>query len=78
MIPKLKHLNFYDESCGTIHTIKLTFSELHRLIARCPYRRMSDDGAKLFSVPSWEGNYRKMRKLGKIGPEKPMWEEGVF
>ena len=41
MIPQAKHLNFYDESIGTIHTIKFSGIELHRLIERHPYRRIN-------------------------------------
>ena len=41
MIPTAKHLNFYDESIGTIHTIKFSGLELHRLIEKHPYRRIN-------------------------------------
>ena len=41
MIPQAKHLNFYDESIGTIHTIKFSGIELHKLIERHPYRRIN-------------------------------------
>ena len=41
MIPTAKHLNFYDESIGTIHTIKFSGIELHRLIEKHPYRRIN-------------------------------------
>ena len=41
MIPQAKHLNFYDESIGTIHTIKFSGIELHRLIEKHPYRRIN-------------------------------------
>ena len=41
MIPQAKHLNFYDESIGGLHTIKFSGIELHRLIERHPYRRIN-------------------------------------
>jgi len=44
MIPGAKHLNFYDESIGSIHTIKFSGIELHRLIERCRYSRISNSG----------------------------------
>jgi len=44
MIPTAKHLNFYDESIGSIHTIKFTGLALHRLIKECPHRRISTSG----------------------------------
>ena len=75
MIPTAKHLNFYDDSIGSIHTIKFSGLALHRLIERCSYRRLSDDGVKLFSSPTYEGNFRKMRKSGKVGAEKPFYDE---
>jgi hypothetical protein len=44
MIPTAEHLNFYDESIGLIHTIKLTGLALHRLLERCRYSRISTSG----------------------------------
>ena len=41
MIPGAKHLNFYDESIGSIHTIKFSGIELHKLIEKHPYRRIN-------------------------------------
>ena len=75
MIPTAKDKNFMDLSISGIHVIRFTGLELHRLIARCSYRRLSDDGVKLFSPPTYEGNFRKMRKLGKVGAEKPFYDE---
>ena len=44
MIPTEKHLNFYDDSIGSIHTIKFTGLGLHRLIKECPHSRISNSG----------------------------------
>jgi len=44
MIPGAKHLNFYDESIGSIHTIKFSGIELHRLIQEHPHRRIETSG----------------------------------
>ena len=44
MIPTEKHLNFYDDSISGIHTIKFSGVELHNLIERCRYSRISNSG----------------------------------
>jgi len=75
MIPTDKAKNFMDLSISGIHVIRFSGIELHRLIAKCPYSRLSDDGIKLFASPTYEGNFRKMRKSGKVGAEKPFYDE---
>ena len=70
MIPQAKHLNFYDESIGTIHCIKLTKVELHELVRMCPFPILSERGANNYCAPLWEQDFKGMVKSGKIGAEK--------
>ena len=69
MIPQAKHLNFYDESIGTIHCIKLTKAELHQLVLECPFPTLSERGASCYCAPMYEKQYKEMVKSGKIGAE---------
>ena len=72
MIPQAKHLNFYDESIGSIHTLKLTRAELHELVRTCPFPILSERGANNYSSPMWEKDYKEMVKSGKIGRDLSM------
>ena len=69
MIPQEKHLNHYNLAIGDIHVLILTQQELKKMVSRCPYRRMTDDGAAYYSVPMWEKDYKKLVKSGKVGRE---------
>ena len=72
MIPQAKHLNFYDESIGTIHCIKLTKAKLHELVRTCPFPVLSERGASCYSAPMYEKDYKEMVRSGKIGRDLSM------
>ena len=72
MIPTDKHLNFYDESIGSIHTLKLTKAELHQLVLECPFPTLSERGANNYSAPMYEKDYKEMVRSGKIGRDLSM------
>jgi len=74
MIPVAKHLNFYDESIGSIHVLRLTREVLHELVRTCPFPILSDRGASLFSAPLYEKMHKNMIKSGKIGREVDWYE----
>ena len=44
MIPTAKSKNFHDLSISGIHVIRFSGVELHRLIERCRYSRISNSG----------------------------------
>ena len=44
MIPTAKSKNFMDDSIGSIHVMRFTGLELHNLIERCRYSRISNSG----------------------------------
>ena len=74
MIPTDKSKNFFDDSIGSIHCIKLTKAELQRLVLDCPLPILSERGANNYSAPLWEKDYKAMVKSGKIGFDKPIWD----
>jgi len=72
MIPQAKHLNFYDESIGSIHTLKLTKAELHKLVLECRFPILSERGGVTYCAPMYEKDYKEMVKSGKIGRDLSM------
>ena len=74
MIPVAKHLNFYDESIGSIHVLRLTREALQRIVLECPLPQFTDRGASLFTAPLYEKMHKNMIKSGKIGREVDWYE----